>query len=282
MKTLIDSEEFRLILFDSGKKGEKICISGGVHGNETCGVKAIRKLENELLSKQNLLKGQVLTLIANKKAIKLNKRCIDFDLNRAFGNDNAFGYESNLAKQIKPFLQGIDFLLDLHSTSASTMPFCAGILTTDHLKVFQMTEIDLYTHGWELHRGYSMLIDEVNRWGGVGIIAECGKTDEKSTNYVAYQTIISLLEKLQFLSLSEFKTTSKRRKIIKIKEIVKAKSDNFFFVRNFKNLDPVNTYEIIAYDDQEPISYNYPFLIVMPTVGSLQVGEEAFGIGIEE
>lgn len=39
---------------------------------------------------------------------------------------------------------------------------------------------------------------------------------------------------------------------------------------------------MIAYDEQESISYNYQFLISMPTIGSLKIGDEAFGIGIEE
>lgn len=282
MEILIDSEEFRLISFDSGKKGETVCISGGVHGNESCGVKAIRKIEKEFLSNQILLKGKVLTLIANKKAIQLKKRCIDFDLNRAFGNPNAFGYESEIAKKITPFLQEIDFLLDLHSTSAFTKPFCAGILSTDHLEFFKMTGIDVYTHGWELHRGYSMLIDEINRFGGVGIIAECGKMDEKSTNHIAYQTIISLLEKIKFISVPEFKSTTKEYKIIRVKQIVKACSDNFSFVRNYKNLDMAKIDEVIAYDNNNPILYNYPFLIMMPNMQNIENGEEAFGIGIEE
>jgi|GEM_PF-5206051 len=76
MKTLIDSEEFRLRSFDSDKKGSTVCISGGVHGNENCDVTAIRKLEGELLSQHDLLQGRVLTLIANKKAIQLKERSL--------------------------------------------------------------------------------------------------------------------------------------------------------------------------------------------------------------
>jgi uncharacterized protein len=282
MKTVINSEGFRLVSFDSGKPGLTVCISGGVHGNEICGVKAITKLEEKLLSEENLLSGRVLTLIANQEAIRLKKRFVDFDLNRAFGNLDAIGHEFNLAKKIIPHLQDIDYLLDLHSTSAPTKPFCAGILTRGHLEVFKMTGIDIYTHGWELHRGYSMLIDEVNRAGGMGIIAECGETDDEITNYIAYQTAINLLENLHLFSTSEFKLNTKNYTIIKIKNIVKAKSDNFSFVRDFKNLEQVNTNELIAYDEQESISYNYQFLISMPTIGSLQIGDEAFGIGIKE
>jgi hypothetical protein len=39
---------------------------------------------------------------------------------------------------------------------------------------------------------------------------------------------------------------------------------------------------VIAYDDMKSISYNYRFLISMPTIGRLITGDEAFGIGIKE
>ena len=50
MKTVINSEGFRLVSFDSGKPGLTVCISGGVHGDESCGIKAIQKLEQKLSS----------------------------------------------------------------------------------------------------------------------------------------------------------------------------------------------------------------------------------------
>jgi len=281
-KTVINSEGFQLVSFDSGKPGLTVCISGGVHGDETSGIKAIQKLEQQLLSGEKLLSGRLLTLMANQEAIKLKKRYVDFDLNRAFSNPDAIGHESNLAKRLKPHLKGIDYLLDLHSTSAPTKPFCAGILTKSHLEIFKMTGIEVYTHGWEVHRGYSMLIDEVNRAGGIGIIAECGKTGDNNTNYIAYKTTVNLLEELQLFSTSDLNSDPEDGTIIKIDRIVHAKSDNFFFVRNFHNLYKVEINEIIAYDNQQPIFFNYPFFLVMPTFKNLKAKDEAFGIGIEK
>lgn len=282
MKTIIDLEGFRLVCFDSKKPGLTICISGGVHGDETCGIKAINKLEKELSIHNKLLSGKLLTLIANQEAVAQKKRFIDFDLNRSFRNHNAIGYESNLAKKITPYLKGVDYLLDLHSTSAPTRPFCAGMLTHRHLQLFKIIGVQVYTHGWEIHRGYSMLIDEVNRLGGVGIVVECGKTNIRQTDKIASKTILAFLQGLKMFSTIDLDSTFKSYTTIKIKQIVKAKSNNFIFIRNFNNLDLVNANEIIAYDNKEPIYYSYPFLIVMPTKTKISAGDEAFGIGIEE
>ena len=281
MKQIINSEGFRLVSFDSGQPGLTVCISGGVHGDETCGVKAIEKLEKELLSKEKLLSGRVLTLIANQEAIKLKKRFVDFDLNRAFGNSSAIGHESNLAKNIASHLQGIDYLLDLHSTSAPTKPFCAGILTKRHIEIFKMIGVEYYTYGWEIHRGHSMLIDEVNRLGGIGVIVECGKTDDLKTDEIAYKSVKNLLQKFKIFPISNYQFSVENHIIIKIEQIIKAQSNDFTFTRHFSNLYETKADEIIAYDNKKSIHYKYPFLIVMPTVGSLKLGDEAFGIGIK-
>ncbi|NEO71342.1 succinylglutamate desuccinylase/aspartoacylase family protein [Moorena sp. SIO3H5] len=282
MRVLANSEEFRLIEFDSNKNGFSVCIVGGVHGNETSGIKSISKLENELLTENQLLSGKLIMLIANLKAVRLGQRFIDFDLNRAFGNPNAFGHESNLANFLSPYLSTLDYVLDLHSTSASTRPFCAGKLTENHLNLFQMIGFEIYTQGWEVHRQYTMLVDDVYRLGGIGIIAECGKTDECQTDKVAYSAVIRLLEALGMLkpSTSAQIHTSINLTIIHINQIIKAKTNCFSFTRHFENFELVNAYEVVACDGYDPLSYPYNFIISMPTQGSLKERNEAFGIGL--
>ena len=281
MKMIGNSGGFRLVSFDSGKLGPTVCVVGGVHGDETCGLNAIEVLERELAVGGRLLRGRLLTLVANLKAIRLTRRFVDFDLNRAFGKSDAFGHESQLAKDLASYLIEMDYILDLHSTSAPTRPFCAGALTDRHLEMFWMTGLEIYTHGWEVHRGHTMLIDEVNRLGGVGVIAECGRTGARETDEIAYSTTIHLLQELKMLAPVKLQPTASHR-IVRIEQIIRANSDRFSFTRHFENFDPVKAFEVVAYDDGEPVTYHLPFAIAMPTQGKLQVGDEAFGVGIIE
>jgi predicted deacylase len=279
MQTITDSQGFHLTAFDTGKTGPTVCISGGVHGNEPCGLQAISRLQRQLLTGEKLLHGRLLTLIANLEAVQLNQRFIDFDLNRCFRNTNAHGYEAKLAEDLTSHLPGIDYFLDLHSTSAPTRPFCAGANTTNHLHFFEMLSFEVYTQGWEVHRQYTMLIDEVDRLGGIGIIAECGKTGELETDKVAYCAVLHLLQALGMLPAIE-PLLPKPRLFVRIEQVIKVKTEHFYFTRSFKNLDSIKANEVVAYDGTKSISFSQPFLMAMPTQGKLRVGEEAFGIGI--
>ena len=145
-----------------------------------------------------------------------------------------------------------------------------------------MIGVEYYTYGWEIHRGYSMLIDEVNRLGGTGVVVECGKTDDSKTDNIAYDFVINLLQGLKIFSKFNSQSNFGNNTIIKIKQVVKSQSSHFTFTRHFSNLHKIKANEIIAYDNKNPIYYNYPFLIVMPTLSKLKLGDEAFGIGIKE
>lgn len=281
MKIVANSEGFRLVLLDSGKPGSTVCVVGGVHGDETCGPNSIAVLERKLLTGDRLLRGRLLTLVANLEAVRLKRRFVDFDLNRAFENSYAFGHEAQLAHRLAPHLIGMDYVLDLHSTSAPTQPFCAGALTERHLEMFKMTGLDVYTHGWEIHREHTMLIDEVNRLDGVGVIAECGRTGDSQTDKVAHTTVLQFLQELEMLSPVKLQSP-KSHTVVRIDQIIRARTESFFFTRHFKNLDLVRAGEVVAYDDGRPIAYPNAFVIAMPTQSKLQAGDEAFGIGIIE
>ncbi|MDJ0580115.1 succinylglutamate desuccinylase/aspartoacylase family protein [Crocosphaera sp.] len=280
-KVTIKNNNCHINIFDTELLGATVCLVAGVHGNELCGLQAIKTFENQLLTCSPLVKGRLITIIANCQAIQHQKRFIDYDLNRSFGNSKSFGHELSLAKELTPFLQDVDYLIDLHSTSAPTNPFCAGTLTEEHLKLFSMTGIQFYTCGWEIHRGHTMLIDEVDRSGGIGIIVECGQHDADNTNRVAYDVIVSVLDKLKMLKLTKSSLqNSTSNTVVKIKKIIKSQTHNFYFIRHFENFVSIAENEIVAYDGDTAIRFPYGYLMVMPTHGRLKQGEEAFGIGI--
>jgi predicted deacylase len=275
----IKTEDFQINIFDTNLSGINFCIVGGVHGNELCGVRTISQIHRKILQDPSSFKGCVTTIVANHQAIQQNKRFIHSDLNRAFGKSNGFGHEKYLAQKLMPYLQDIDYLIDLHSTSAPTQPFCAGKLTEKHLNLFSMTGATIYTHGWELHRGHSMLIDEVDRLGGIGVIVECGQNDEVNTDQVAYNVVKNVMSNV-ITQKPMIDLPSPSKIIIKIEEIIKTNTNQFSFVRRFQNFESIMADEIIAYEDGIPIKFSDSFVMVMPTYGMLRPKDEAFAIGI--
>jgi len=88
----------------------KILIIGGMHGNEPLGPSLIADL------KKNPIAG-VDTIIGNPRAIKINERFTEQDLNRSFpGNVKSAIYEERRAAKIVEACKGYDLVLDFHNT----------------------------------------------------------------------------------------------------------------------------------------------------------------------
>ncbi|WP_077037295.1 succinylglutamate desuccinylase/aspartoacylase family protein, partial [Pelomonas sp. KK5] len=104
----------------------KLLVTAAVHGNEICGVAAIRRVIEQLDSGAlTLLKGSVTFIpVVNELANKLGRREGDRNLNRnmrppVIPQD----YEDRINTQLCPQLAACDVLLDLHSFQGQGQPF---------------------------------------------------------------------------------------------------------------------------------------------------------------
>jgi succinylglutamate desuccinylase len=107
---------------------QTVAIVGGTHGNERTGVYLLKKFEQfpELIQRPSF---RAMTLLANPKAVGLNQRYVDRDLNRCFSskdlcNSSLATYEDRRARQIEKQLGSkeaprIDAIIDLHSSTAN-------------------------------------------------------------------------------------------------------------------------------------------------------------------
>lgn len=106
----------------------RVAIVGGTHGNELTGIYLVKKFEQfPTLIKRTTL--ECITLLANPRAIAVNQRYIDRDLNRCFGSEDLANakltrYEDQRAKEIAAQLgpkdhPKVDFIIDLHSSTAN-------------------------------------------------------------------------------------------------------------------------------------------------------------------
>ena len=101
--------------------GPRLLILGAVHGNETCGVKAIRALVDAFGRGERQLCRGVLTLVpvANPVAYARGQREGDRNLNRDFRPSvSPEAAEDRIANHLAPLLASHDALVDLHSFSA--------------------------------------------------------------------------------------------------------------------------------------------------------------------
>ena len=130
--------------------GPVLITIGGMHGNEQSGIFALDHIISELYHRRPKVTGMLLALRGNLSALSNNQRYIDVDFNRIWTpnrmrelNDqghhaSAFTVEEReqieLFQVIRDYLHRSErdvYLLDLHTTSASSAPF---VIMSDTLR----------------------------------------------------------------------------------------------------------------------------------------------------
>ena len=118
--------------FDSGKDGPHVFISAVVHGNEPCGAIALdwflKKEEMPKSGKLSLGFMNVEAYLAFDPANPNRTRWVDEDFNRLWGpgvlDDRNRKQTSEFlrAREVKPIIAEVDFLLDIHSMQKPCIP----------------------------------------------------------------------------------------------------------------------------------------------------------------
>jgi len=106
--------------------GPRLIVLGAVHGNETCGTRAIERVIAELdAGSWRLARGSVTFLpVTNPLAYQRGQRMGDRNLNRNLRpNHDPVDNEDRIANVLCPLLAEHDVLLDLHSFHSPGEPF---------------------------------------------------------------------------------------------------------------------------------------------------------------
>src|SRR2546430_699994 len=74
--------------------GPTLIVVGSIHGNEPGGALAARRVAADLKAKRPLLRGEVILLSGNTRALARNVRYINTDLNRHWTAENIFAVRS--------------------------------------------------------------------------------------------------------------------------------------------------------------------------------------------
>jgi predicted deacylase len=98
--------------------GPKLIVTGAVHGNETCGTRAIERVLGELSAGElEIVRGTVTFVpVSNPLAYAKGQRMGDRNLNRRLKpTERPVEYEDHVANILCPLLAAHEVLLDLHS-----------------------------------------------------------------------------------------------------------------------------------------------------------------------
>jgi predicted deacylase len=119
-------QAFESTQFAAIASGPRLIVTGAVHGNETCGTTAIRRVIDEIHAGALMLTAGRVTFvpITNPLAYEHRRRQGDRNLNRRLApTDTPREFEDHIANWLCPLLAQHEVLLDLHSFHTGGEPF---------------------------------------------------------------------------------------------------------------------------------------------------------------
>jgi predicted deacylase len=284
------------------KIGPSLIVVGGLHGNEPAGVDAMRRVVPQLKELENKLRGRIYFVIGNTRAVSKGKRFVDTDLNRAWTRENmasvgtvelcrtSEGLElaelDQLFDSILVTARNEVFVLDLHSTSASGVPFSTvgDTLRNRHFAQYFPVRILL---GIEEQLEGTML-EYLNNAGCVTLGFEGGShtSDETVENHEAmiWLALVNsgVIWEEDVPGLDGFRdrlvsTTPHHAQMMEVRyrEPVKPQ-DGFEMNPGFNNFDPVIKGDVVASNKNGNVYASESGMILMPLYQKL--GEDGFFI----
>lgn len=272
------SGALRIHQFSGFSPGPKLIVLGAVHGNETCGTQAIRRVLGEFDDGTLSLARGVLTLVpvTNPLAYRLGRRQGDRNLNRNLRiTREPMDFEDRVANALCPLLQAHDVLLDLHSFHTPGMPF-AMLGPTDNqgaIEPFSRAQeeeamalslgVGRFVEGWldtyaqgvkdRQARGAESNVDygvgtteAMRRYGGIAITLECGQHEEERAPKVAYTAIRNTLAHLGMVD-DAVPEPEVQREVIRLYRVIDRLHPDDVFARAWRSFEPVARGDLIAY-----------------------------------
>jgi predicted deacylase len=283
---------------DSGKPGPTVMVQALTHGNEFSGAIAVDYLFREKIKP---VQGKLLLAFANVAAFARfdfddpdRSRYIDEDYNRVWAEDVLRGprdsHELRRARELRPFVDAADYLLDLHTMTEPCRPIMVCGMLDKGAEFARRVGVpaDLL-----IDTGHPAGLRMRDR-GGFGdpsssknaLLIEAGQHWEKSSVDVAIDTT------LRFLSATGIVDTGwaskrfrieppKKQRVVRVTQPITAKTPGFRFARHWKGLEVIDKAGTVLATDGDQV-WRTPYddcVLVMPSTAHVKPGNTMVRLG---
>ncbi|MEO7254905.1 MAG: succinylglutamate desuccinylase/aspartoacylase family protein [Casimicrobium sp.] len=286
--------------FVSDIAGPHLCVTALVHGNEVCGAIAGDWLLRELHAGARVRQGTLSIVFANVDAYHafdtakpFESRCVDEDFNRLWDVATLDGSrdsrELRRARELRPFYDTVDHLLDLHSMTEPAPPIGLAGDTEKGLALAHAVGVPAHILVDSGHAAGKRLRDYVEFGDAVSaksaLLVECGQHWEATVGDVAKQVVLRFLNHFDALDKQWVVAhldagNPPAQHVVDISTVITVKSAEFRWIRPLRGLEViVEAGTLIAIDgDVEVRTPHVDAVMVMP-VPNPKVGQTAVRIG---
>jgi predicted deacylase len=285
--------------FDSGVPGPHVMINALTHGNEVCGAIAVKELLDLGIRPRQ---GRLTLAFANVEAyVRFDpanpdaSRFVDQDFNRVWTAailDNASRNSSELrrARQMRPVIDTVDFLLDLHSMHERAAPLSVCGPLDKGIALARK----LAAPGWIISDEGHPEGRRMRDYAGFGdpdspknaLLVECGQHWETAAVAVARDISARFLVLHGMIDATDLpdgwqQCLPAASRVVRVTDAVVASSMDFHFADNYTGLETFSEAgTVIAWRDGEPVKTPYPnCVLVMPSLRQLRPGVTVVRLG---
>jgi predicted deacylase len=285
-------------VFDSGRPGPIVMLQALTHGNEFCGAIALDTLMKEKVRPRV---GRLTLAFANVAAYERfdfddpdRSRYIDEDYNRVWGDAALLGprdsAELRRARELRPFVDAADLLLDIHSMHEPCRPIMVCAKSEKSVAL-----------SWRIGVPADLLIDTGHPAGlrmiergdfndpqspKAAVLIECGQHWEASAAEVAIDTALRFLKASGAVDAAWADSRLRleppaQQRLIRVTEPVVAKTMEFRFARDLRGLEVLPAKGTLVATDGDT-QWRTPYddcVMVMPSMVHLKPGTTMVRLG---
>jgi predicted deacylase len=282
--------------WDSGVAGPHVMLTALVHGNELCGAHAVNFVNERGIRPR---RGRLSVALCNVDAFRqfdranpTTSRYVDEDFNRVWDvttlNGPRTSVELRRARELRPFIDTADLLLDLHSMQTTTHPLMlAGPLQkgTDlarQVGVPALVVVDSGHAAGKRMRDYAGFGDPQSPANA--LLVECGQHWLKASVDVAIETTLRFLVATGAIDQGDaaphLGPAPAPQRVVEVTQAVTVATPSFAFVEDFNGLEVIpRAGTTIARDGAVDVRTPYDDCVLIMPSKRLAPGQTAVRLG---
>ena len=286
--------------FESDVVGPHVCVNALVHGNEVCGAIAADWLLQELQAGVQVRQGTLSVVFANVDAYHafdpgtpFDSRCVDEDFNRLWDvatlNGERDSRELRRARELRPFYDTVDHLLDLHSMTEPAPPIALAGDTQKGLALARAVGVPEHILVDSGHAAGKRLRDYVDfadpQSVKSALLVECGQHWAAAAGDVAKQLALRFLNHFEVLDTQWLTSpldveTPLAQRVVDIGTVITAKTVEFRWIRPLRGLEVIaEAGTLIAVDGLVEVRTPDADAVMVMPVPTPNLGQTAVRIG---